>query len=87
VEFFGHAIYRKKETRPTFFLMSVRRHVEMVVNRMAENKHKRVRYPGIVAAARELGVSRIHLYYVLRGERKSPRIEAWLSKHMQEVRP
>jgi hypothetical protein len=59
----------------------------MVVKRMTENKHKRVRYPGIVAAARELGVSRIHLYYVLRGERKSPRIEAWLSKHMQEVRP
>jgi len=30
------------------------------------------RFPGIVAAARALGVTRHHLYFVLRGERKSP---------------
>lgn len=33
------------------------------------------KFPGIVAAARDLGVSRIHLYYVLIGERESKRIE------------
>lgn len=36
---------------------------------------RRIRFPGIVQLARELGVSRIHLYYVLNGERRSPRIE------------
>jgi hypothetical protein len=33
------------------------------------------RFPGICAAARDLGVTRGHLWYVLRGERRSPRIE------------
>lgn len=33
------------------------------------------RFPGIVAAARRLGVSRVHLYYVLRGDRKSPGLQ------------
>lgn len=37
--------------------------------------NKRTRFPGIVRAAKGLGVSRIHLYYVLIGERRSPRIE------------
>lgn len=36
---------------------------------------RRIRFPGIVKLAGELGVSRIHLYYVLNGERRSPRIE------------
>jgi hypothetical protein len=41
----------------------------------------RVMYPDICKHAEILGVSRIHLYYVLRGDRKSPRIEAYLAKH------
>jgi hypothetical protein len=38
---------------------------------------------GIVEHAQKLGVSRIHLYYVIRGDRRSPRIEAYLAKHMK----
>ena len=41
----------------------------------------RVIYPAICKHAEILGVSRYHLYYVLRGDRKSPRIEAYLAKH------
>lgn len=41
----------------------------------------RVIYPDICKHAEILGVSRYHLYYVLRGDRKSPRIEAYLAKH------
>lgn len=37
----------------------------------------RTRFPGIVEHARALGVSRIHLYFVLTGVRRSPRIEAY----------
>lgn len=33
------------------------------------------KYPGICEAAKELGVCRTHLWYVLRGDRRSPRIE------------
>jgi hypothetical protein len=33
-----------------------------------------VRYPGIVAAAAKLGVSRQHLYFVLEGQRQSPKL-------------
>jgi len=33
-----------------------------------------VRWPGLVAAAQTLGVSRFHLYRVLRGERTSHRL-------------
>ena len=39
-------------------------------------KPRRIRFPGIVRLADELRVSRIHLYYVLTGERRSPRIES-----------
>lgn len=35
---------------------------------------KITRFPGIVAFARHAGVTRIHAYRVLRGERKSPRL-------------
>ena len=38
-------------------------------------KKKIIKYPGIFAAARELGVDRMHLYFVLRGDRKSKRIQ------------
>ncbi|MDZ7317469.1 MAG: hypothetical protein ONB24_15260 [candidate division KSB1 bacterium] len=44
---------------------------------MKKNTRKnRVRFPGICSLAAELGVTRIHLYRVLTGERRSPRIEA-----------
>lgn len=33
---------------------------------------RRIRFPGITQAARDLGVTRTHLYYVLTGDRKSP---------------
>lgn len=52
----------------------------------SEQKKKRaVRFPGIVAHARALGVSRIHLYYVLIGERRSPRIEAYAAEHIRRA--
>lgn len=35
---------------------------------------RRIRFPGIVRHARELGCSRIHLYFLLRGDRVSPRL-------------
>ena len=34
-----------------------------------------MRFPGICKVAADLGVSRIHLYFVLNGDRRSPRIE------------
>lgn len=49
-----------------------------------DHKVKRARsatkYPGILEAARVLGVNRSHIYRVLEGERKSPRIEAYFAK-------
>ena len=39
-------------------------------------KQKKFRQVGISAAAEELGVSVMHLWYVLRGIRRSRRIEA-----------
>lgn len=48
-----------------------------------EPKKKRaIRFPGIVRHAQALGVSRVHLWFVLTGERRSPRIEAYASKHI-----
>lgn len=44
---------------------------------------RRSRFPGICLHAQRLGVSRIHLYYVLIGERKSPRIEAYAAEHIR----
>lgn len=37
-------------------------------------KSSRVKYPGIVAVAREQSVRREHLYMVLEGQRQSPRL-------------
>ena len=52
-----------------------------------EAKKKRaVRFPGIVAHARALGVTRVHLWFVLTGERRSPRIEAYAAEHIREHR-
>lgn len=51
------------------------------MDKKIRKKKRQVKYPGIGAAAEELGVSRIHLWYVLEGERRSPRIEAWLRRH------
>ena len=41
---------------------------------MKKKKKKVIRFRGIVAAARELRVSREHLYRVLTGERTSKRL-------------
>ena len=38
-------------------------------------KSKKFRFIGLCEAAEELGVNRCHLYYVLNGIRRSPRIE------------
>jgi hypothetical protein len=43
-----------------------------------------VRHRGIMAALAELGVCHSHLYRVIRGERRSPRLEAWLAKNLKE---
>lgn len=47
-------------------------------------------YPGITRAATDLGVSRIHLWKVLTGERESKplmaRWHAWLAKHPESAR-
>jgi hypothetical protein len=43
----------------------------------------RVRFPGICEHARRLGVNRIHLYYVLTGARRSPRIEAYARENIR----
>ena len=44
----------------------------------AGSKHKiarrKTRFPHIGKACEELGVSRTHLYYVLTGQRKSPKL-------------
>ena len=39
-------------------------------------KQKNFRFTGLCQAAEQLGVNRCHLYYVLNGIRRSPRIEA-----------
>jgi DNA-binding phage protein len=36
-------------------------------------------------AARQLGVTRQHLYLVLRGQRRSPRIERWLGRNLRRT--
>lgn len=49
--------------------------------------NRRARFPGICEAAERLGVGRIHLYFVLTGARRSPRIERdpWARKFIQEA--
>jgi len=44
--------------------------------RINKRKSSRVRFPGIGKFAEASGVTRIHAYRVLAGERKSPRLEA-----------
>ena len=39
-------------------------------------KSRKFRFIGLCEAAEQLGVNRCHLYYVLNGIRRSPRIEA-----------
>jgi hypothetical protein len=50
-----------------------------------KGRNKRTRFPGICEDAKALGVSRSHLYFVLTGERKSPRIEEYYRKKGVEV--
>jgi hypothetical protein len=40
------------------------------------SERRRPRFPGIVEDARRLGVSRVHLYLVLIGDRQSPTLLA-----------
>ncbi len=55
-----------------------------------EQQRRQIRFPGIVQQALSLGVSRIHLYFVLRGDRKSPglmrRYEALLQANKKAPR-
>jgi hypothetical protein len=46
--------------------------VGMLPQPKRKSTKKRIRFAGIVAAARKLDVTRIHLYRVLTGERRSP---------------
>lgn len=49
----------------------------MMRQRVHKSKQKReIRFAGICEAARFFGVGRDHLYRVLTGERRSPRIES-----------
>jgi hypothetical protein len=50
-----------------------------------KGRNKRTRFPGICEDAKALGVSRSHLYFVLTGQRKSPRIEEYYRKKGVEV--
>jgi DNA-binding phage protein len=43
------------------------------------------RHIGITEAARKLGVTRQHLYLVIKGERRSPRIERFLKTNMRRA--
>jgi len=43
-----------------------------------------LRFHGIGAAANHLGVTRQHIYLVIRGQRRSPRIEKWLKNNLKE---
>lgn len=52
-----------------------------------ERKKRPILFPGLVRHAALLGVTRQHLYYVLKGQRHSPRIEAHAAAHMQHMRP
>jgi hypothetical protein len=52
----------------------------------AKPRKRSVRFSGICDHAKVLGVSRIHLYYVLTGVRRSPRIEAYVRKNMSRAR-
>lgn len=46
----------------------------MLPQRRRKSTKKRLRFPGIVAAAAFLGVTRVHLYRVLTKERRSPEL-------------
>jgi hypothetical protein len=56
----------------------------MIVAAPTRGKERRRRFHGIGAAARELGVTRHHLFRVIVGERRSPRIEAWLRTNLKK---
>lgn len=49
------------------------------------HQSKAARYPGVTIAARDLGVTRYHLWAVISGRRKSApllkRWHQWLNKH------
>ena len=46
-----------------------------------KGKARGLRFPGLVEHAKRLGVSRIHLYFVLTGQRVSPRISRYIDAH------
>jgi hypothetical protein len=58
------------------YLRVLRSSASSASSAVQHRNEKRIRFPGIVALADELAVSRIHLYYVLTGVRHSPRIQA-----------
>ncbi len=57
----------------------------MIVQFTTKGKGLRpVRYHGISAAARELGVTRWHVLRVIQGKNQSRRVSTYLSKHMKK---
>jgi len=54
-------------------------------SQMIADAKRAIRFPGIVQHAKALRVSRIHLYFVLTGVRRSPRIESYIRKHMRRA--
>jgi len=53
---------------------------------MNKQKRRKIRFPGIVGATRALGVSRSHLWFVLTGERLSPRLLCRYRKYQRDIR-
>lgn len=49
-------------------------------------RNRRTKYPGICEFSARMGVSRVHVYYVLRGDRRSPRIERAWKEWRQDAR-
>jgi hypothetical protein len=50
-----------------------------------KKSRKGTRFPGINSFARQLGVGRVHVYRVLTGQRKSPRVTHAWAAHQRET--
>jgi len=61
-------------------MLLYRAYKSVLTRRLHGRCRGKTRYPGIVEAARALGVNRSHIYRVLEGERRSPRVEAYFRK-------
>lgn len=56
-------------------------HMSRVTTRKTSRGNPRVKFPGIVRVASEQGVTRQHLFEVLRGQRISPNLKRAYEQH------